>query len=42
MMDRCKHGLLKEQCTICMRGDVRPRLQGAHIKTDKAKAAKTK
>jgi len=40
VMDRCKHGLLKEQCSICMRENVKHSLQGARTITDKAKQVK--
>jgi len=41
-MDRCKHGLLKEQCSICMRENVKRSLQvqGARTIADKAKQVK--
>ena len=40
VMDRCKHGLLKEQCSICMRENVKHSLQGARTITGKAKQVK--
>jgi hypothetical protein len=40
VMDRCKHGLLKEQCSICMREDVKRTLQGMRTIAGKAKQVK--
>ena len=37
VMNRCKHGLLKEQCSICMRENVKRSLKGAHTISSKAK-----
>jgi len=39
-MNRCKHGLLKEQCSICMRENVKRSQQGERTITAKAKAVK--
>lgn len=39
-MDRCKHGLLKEQCSICKRENMKNKLQDARTMTGKAKQVK--
>ena len=39
-MNRCKHGLLKEQCSICMRENVKRSQKGVRTISSKAKQVK--
>jgi hypothetical protein len=42
VMNRCKHGLLREQCGICVREEIRLSSRNALVKTDKTNPVQKK